>query len=67
MRRPRTIQEKLNADVVNALAAPDLRRKLQEQGMVPQPTSLDQFAAYLRNDIAKYAKVVKSSGIKIDF
>ena len=53
--------------MVNALAAPDLRRKLQEQGMVPQPTSLDQFAAYLRNDIAKYAKVVKSAGIKIDF
>lgn len=64
---PRAIQDKLNADVVAALAAPDMKRKLQEQGMVPQPTTLEQFSAYLRNDIAKYAKVVKSSGIKVDF
>jgi tripartite-type tricarboxylate transporter receptor subunit TctC len=64
---PRAIQEKLNADVVKALATPELKRKLQEQGMVPQPTTLEQFAVYLRNDIVKYAKVVKESGIKIDF
>jgi tripartite-type tricarboxylate transporter receptor subunit TctC len=64
---PRAIQQKLNTDVVNALAAPDMKRKLQEQGMLPQPTTLDQFAAYLRNDIIKYSKVVKESGIKIDF
>lgn len=64
---PRALQEKLNTDVVNALAAPDMKRKLQEQGMVPQPTTLEQFATYLRNDIIKYSKVVKESGIKIDF
>ena len=64
---PRAIQEKLNTDVVNALAAPDMKRKLQEQGMAPQPTTLEQFAAYLRNDIIKYSKVVKESGIKIDY
>lgn len=64
---PRAIQEKLNADVVKALGAPDMRKKMQEQGMVPQPTTQEEFSRYLQKNIAKYTKVVKESGIQVDF
>ena len=57
---PRPILEKLNADVVKALAAPDMKRKLQEQGMAPQPTTQEEFSRYLKNDLAKYTKLVNS-------
>jgi len=64
---PRAILDKLNADVVKALAAPEMGRKLAEQGMVPQPTTSEEFARYLKRDLAKYSKVVKESGIQVDF
>ena len=64
---PRAILDKLNADVVKALAAPEMKRKLAEQGMVPQPTTGEEFARYLKRDLEKYSKVVKESGIQIDF
>jgi len=64
---PRAIQEKLNVDVVKALGAPDMRKKMQEQGMVPQPTTQEEFARYLQQNVVKYTKVVKESGIQVDF
>jgi tripartite-type tricarboxylate transporter receptor subunit TctC len=64
---PRAIQEKLNADVVKALGAPDMKKKMQEQGMVPQPTTQEEFARYLTRNISLYTKVVKESGIQVDF
>jgi len=64
---PRAVLDKLNADVVKALAVPEMKHKLAEQGMVPQPTTGEEFARYLQRDLAKYSKVVKESGIQIDF
>ncbi len=64
---PRPILDKLNADVVKALAAPEMKRKLAEQGMTAQPTTGEEFTKYLRRDLAKYSKVVKESGIQVDF
>ena len=53
--------------VVKALGAPDMRKKMQEQGMVPQPTTQEEFARYLQQNVVKYTKVVKESGIQVDF
>jgi tripartite-type tricarboxylate transporter receptor subunit TctC len=64
---PRAIQEKLNADVVKALEAPDIRKKLLEQGMVSIPSTQEDFANYLQKNITKYTRIVKESGIKVDF
>jgi tripartite-type tricarboxylate transporter receptor subunit TctC len=64
---PRAIQEKLNADVVKALDAPDIKKKLLEQGMVSIPSTQEDFANYLQKNIAKYTAIVKESGIKVDF
>ncbi len=64
---PRAILDKLNADVLKALATSEMKRKLTEQGMVPLPTTGEEFSRYLKRDLAKYSKVVKESGIQVDF
>ena len=43
------------------------KKKLAEQGMTPKPTTSEEFLSYLKRDLAKYAKVVKESGIQVDF
>ncbi|MBT2334858.1 tripartite tricarboxylate transporter substrate binding protein [Variovorax paradoxus] len=50
-----------------ALAAKDLRAKLDQQGVeIAAPTSPEQFAALLRDDLAKWARIVKASGAAVD-
>ncbi|WP_431112672.1 tripartite tricarboxylate transporter substrate binding protein [Variovorax paradoxus] len=50
-----------------ALAAKDLREKLDQQGVeIAAPTTPDQFAKLLQDDIAKWARIVKASGAAVD-
>ncbi len=50
-----------------ALAAPDLRDRLEQQGVeIAPPTSPEQFAKLLQDDLAKWALIVKSSGAAVD-
>lgn len=65
---------KLNTSVVNtansalnkALNSPDLRKKLEDQGLNVTPGSADEFAKLIKADISKWAQVVKDSGAKAD-
>jgi tripartite-type tricarboxylate transporter receptor subunit TctC len=43
-----------------------MREKLKVQGAEPAPTSPDEFAAFIRSEWTKYAKIVKDSGAKVD-
>ena len=61
---PRDIVAKVNKDVVASLAAPDLRGRLTAQGLDPVGNSPEQFAAYIRSEATKWAKVVKATGAK---
>jgi tripartite-type tricarboxylate transporter receptor subunit TctC len=50
-----------------ALAAKDLRDKLEQQGVeIAPPTMPDQFSKLLQDDLAKWARIVKASGAAID-
>lgn len=50
-----------------AMAAPDLRDKLEQQGVeIAPPTSPEQFARLLQDDLAKWARIVKTSGAAVD-
>jgi len=62
---PRAIVERLAQEVRRALDAPDLKARFAQLAAVPNPTTPDQFAAIIRADIAKWAKVVKESGAKV--
>jgi tripartite-type tricarboxylate transporter receptor subunit TctC len=61
---PRPIIEKLNAEFVRAVKSPDLRDRLVAQGADPAGTTPEQYAAFVQNEITKWARVIKAAGIK---
>jgi tripartite-type tricarboxylate transporter receptor subunit TctC len=64
---PAAVQTTLQDATRQALAAPDLREKLAQQGVeIAEPTSPEQFSTLLRNDLAKWARIVASSGAAVD-
>lgn len=63
---PKPVIDKLNAEFVRVLRAPDVQRRLGELGLVPIGSSPEQLAATVRADIARWAAVVKKSGAKIE-
>jgi tripartite-type tricarboxylate transporter receptor subunit TctC len=63
---PPDIVRKLNAEIVKILGSEDMREKLKVQGAEPAPTSPEEFAAFIRTEWTKYAKIVKDSSAKVD-
>jgi len=63
---PKEIVIKLNADVAAILGAADLKERLAGLGAEPGSMPQDAFARYVREEIAKWAKVVKDSGATVD-
>jgi tripartite-type tricarboxylate transporter receptor subunit TctC len=63
---PRPVIEKLNREAVRALESPEIREKLLAQGAEPMPTSPQAFAAFMQDERAKWAPVVKQAGVKLD-
>ena len=66
MGTPPEIVAKLNAEVNKVLQAPDVREKLAAQGIAPAGGTSEQFAAFVREDYARWGKVVKESGVKAE-
>jgi tripartite-type tricarboxylate transporter receptor subunit TctC len=63
---PKDIVDKIHTDLVAVLRMPDLQEKLAASGAVVVGNSQEEFAAWNRNEIAKWAKAVKDSGAKGD-
>jgi len=63
---PRPVLEKLNGEINKVLASPEVKETWGKQGAVPMGMPIDQFDKFLREDITKWAKVVKLSGAKQD-
>ena len=63
---PTPIVEKLNREIVKALAAPEVRDRLLGQGASPMPGTPEAFAAFMQEEMAKWAPVVKQAGVKLD-
>jgi tripartite-type tricarboxylate transporter receptor subunit TctC len=61
---PRTIVNRVNAALRHALSDADTRKQLQARGIDPESGTPDAFAALIRKDIAKWATVVRTAGIK---
>ena len=63
---PRDVVERLHTEFTRALAAPDIREKMQALGAEPVGNRPEEFAAYIRSEADKYARVIKASGAKAD-
>jgi tripartite-type tricarboxylate transporter receptor subunit TctC len=62
----RAIIMRLNQDITTALLTPDIKELLFKQGLDSAPESPEAFGAYIKSEIAKWAKVVKAAGLKAD-
>jgi len=62
---PKAIVEKLNAEINKVLSRPDIQEAWAKQGAVPMKMTAAEFDKYLRDDIEKWAKVVKISGAQV--
>lgn len=63
---PRPVLEKLNAEVNKLLNSAEVREAWGKQGTTTMGMSIAQFDKFLRDEIVKWAKVVKLSGAKVD-
>jgi tripartite-type tricarboxylate transporter receptor subunit TctC len=61
---PRDIVNKANQDLTKMLRAPDTREKVLAMGGITLGNSPEEFSAFVRTEIEKWAKVVKAAGIK---
>lgn len=60
---PRPIVTHLNSEIVTIMRMPDMRDRLLRQGAQPLFNTPEQFSAYIRSEIAKWARIVRDSGI----
>ena len=60
---PKPIVARLNQELVKALHMPDVIEWMKQNGLDPAPTTPEEHAAYIRSEIAKWAKIVKAAKI----
>src|SRR2546421_7019326 len=63
---PRTIVTRLNADLVKIMHTPDLKERLAAMATDPATSTPEEFADYIKREIAKWGEVVRQAGLKAD-
>lgn len=63
---PPAIVDRLNGSFTTALRSPEMRERLARMGAEPAPMPAAEFAQFVRSELAKYEKVVKFSGARVD-
>ena len=63
---PRGIINSLSAEMAKIVAIPDIKEKLDSQGLAPFYSTPDQFAALMKADMAKFARIIQAADIKIE-
>ncbi len=61
---PRAIVNKLNSEIVAVLKTPEVRERVAAHGLETIGTTPEEFATVIRNDLPRWAKVVRDAGIK---
>jgi tripartite-type tricarboxylate transporter receptor subunit TctC len=62
----RSIVAQLNQAVAKALTAPDVYQRLMSQGAEPSPSSPEELTRYMREESARWAKLIKAANIKVE-
>jgi tripartite-type tricarboxylate transporter receptor subunit TctC len=63
---PSAVVNAIHRETANILKAPDVKSRLATQGADPVGSTPDQFDAFIKSEIAKWTKVVKENGLKVD-
>src|SRR6188768_52362 len=63
---PKEIVDRIAAEAKKALADPAMKAKLAEQGIVAVGNTPDEYRAFVAEEIARWAKVIKDAGIKME-
>ena len=66
VRVPRAIVDKLHKESVRIVYLPDVKQKLQLDAAEPVGSTPEEFTAHLRGEVARWTKVVKAGGIKVE-
>ena len=61
---PAPIAKRLREEVAKAVAAPDVVAQLDSQGMAPLATAPEEWAAYLKAELARYTQIIRDANIK---
>jgi tripartite-type tricarboxylate transporter receptor subunit TctC len=63
---PKPILDRLSSEVRKVINAPDVKDNWAKQGAVPMAMTPEEFGRFLREDIAKWGKLVKDTGMKVE-
>ena len=63
---PAPVIEKLNAEILRALKSPEMQKQLKVQGAQALGSTPQEYAAYIKSEIARWGEVVKAANVKLD-
>ncbi len=63
---PRDIVSRLNSEISKIIAMPDVRQRFVNGGVTPIGGTAEQFTEHIRNEVAKWGKVVKATGARVE-
>src|SRR5690606_23131009 len=63
---PRPVIDSLYRQMASTLKTPQVRERFDKLGADPVGSSPDEFEAFIKSEVAKWAKVIKTAGLKID-
>jgi tripartite-type tricarboxylate transporter receptor subunit TctC len=63
---PKAIVQKFHADIVKAMKDADLKERFAQLGVEAVSSTPEEFAAFMRSEAVKYAKLIKDADIKVD-
>lgn len=63
---PQSVVKRLNAELVKVMHAPEMKEKLTATGTEPLTSTPEEFAAYVKREIAKWGDVIRKAGVKAD-
>lgn len=63
---PHDIVARLNQDILKALAAPDLRKRLAGAGIEPWPSSPEEFTSFIKSETTRFAGIIKTAGVHVN-
>jgi tripartite-type tricarboxylate transporter receptor subunit TctC len=61
---PKNIIGRLNSEIVKVMRLPEVREQYSKQSVVPETNSPEQFAQMIRDDYARWTKIIRAAGIK---